>query len=72
MIRMHLFKFKCFTKTSTFVVLLLISGKGITPDVAREIFDAGADVITMGNHTWDNRAILQCIDAEPNLIRPAN
>ena len=47
-------------------------GKGITPDVAREIFDAGADVITMGNHTWDNRAILQCIDAEPNLIRPAN
>ena len=47
-------------------------GRGITPEVAQEIYRAGADVITMGNHTWDNRTILQYIDSDPYLIRPAN
>ncbi|MEA4892772.1 MAG: TIGR00282 family metallophosphoesterase [Peptococcaceae bacterium] len=47
-------------------------GKGITPEVAKELYDLGVDVITMGNHTWDNRGIFQCIDSDPNLIRPAN
>jgi metallophosphoesterase (TIGR00282 family) len=47
-------------------------GKGITEAVAREFYDLGVDVITMGNHTWDNRQILDFIGQSPGLIRPAN
>lgn len=47
-------------------------GAGITPDVVREIFDAGVDVITGGNHTWHNRDAYEILDAEPRLLRPAN
>ncbi len=47
-------------------------GKGITEEVAKEIYDLGVDVITMGNHTWDNRDIFNFIDHTPSLIRPAN
>ena len=38
----------------------------------REIFKAGVDVITGGNHVWDKREMLEFIDSEPRLIRPAN
>jgi metallophosphoesterase (TIGR00282 family) len=48
------------------------SGNGITEDVAREIYDSGVDVITMGNHTWDKKQILDFIDHDTNIIRPAN
>lgn len=47
-------------------------GNGITPDVARELTDAGADVITLGNHSWDKREIVPAIDSLPNLLRPLN
>jgi metallophosphoesterase (TIGR00282 family) len=47
-------------------------GSGLTPDTAEEIFAAGVDVITMGDHTWDQKEILQIIDREPRLLRPAN
>ncbi|MGE5416942.1 MAG: TIGR00282 family metallophosphoesterase [Acidobacteriota bacterium] len=47
-------------------------GKGITRDVAKELFDAGVDVLTMGNHVWDNKDVYNFIDDEPRLIRPAN
>jgi len=47
-------------------------GKGITRDTAKDLFDAGVDVLTMGNHTWDNREILKFIHDEPRLVRPAN
>lgn len=47
-------------------------GKGITEPVADEIFKLGVDVITMGNHVWDNRDIFGFIDDQPRLIRPAN
>lgn len=47
-------------------------GKGITRDSARELFAAGVDVMTMGNHTWDNKDIFSFIDNEPRLIRPLN
>jgi len=47
-------------------------GAGITADVIREIFDAGVDVITGGNHTWHNREAYETLDAEPRLLRPAN
>lgn len=47
-------------------------GKGITRDVAKELFDAGIEVLTMGNHVWDNKDVYNFIDDEPRLIRPAN
>lgn len=45
---------------------------GITPDQAEDIFDAGADVITMGNHTWGKREIVSYMDDCPRILRPAN
>ena len=45
---------------------------GITPDQAEEIFDAGADVITMGNHTWSKREIVPYMDDCRQILRPAN
>ncbi|TAL31338.1 MAG: TIGR00282 family metallophosphoesterase [Spirochaetes bacterium] len=47
-------------------------GNAITPGVCHELFNCGVDVITTGNHIWDNRDILQVIDTEPRLLRPAN
>ena len=47
-------------------------GFGITYDVAQEIFGAGVDLITMGNHTWDNRDIYHVLEEEPRIVRPAN
>ena len=47
-------------------------GKGLTQSVLDEILDLEVDVITTGNHVWDNRDIFRFIDTEPNLVRPAN
>lgn len=48
------------------------AGAGITAQLCREMFDAGVDVITLGNHAWDKREIATYIDEEPRLIRPIN
>ena len=45
---------------------------GITPRQAEEIFDAGADVITLGNHSFSKREIADYLDENPNILRPAN
>ena len=45
---------------------------GLTPQQAEDIFDAGADVITMGNHTWGRRELVPYAKSCPNLLRPAN
>ena len=45
---------------------------GITPNQAEDILDAGADCITMGNHTWAKREIVAYMDDCPQIIRPAN
>jgi metallophosphoesterase (TIGR00282 family) len=47
-------------------------GVGITPATAKELFRAGADVLTGGNHSWDKREILPFIEECPTLLRPAN
>ncbi|MGB0696683.1 MAG: TIGR00282 family metallophosphoesterase [Rhodospirillaceae bacterium] len=47
-------------------------GFGISPKIADEFFEAGCDVLTTGNHAWDQRDIIPHFDAEPRLIRPAN
>ena len=48
------------------------AGRGITFAAADDLFRAGVDVITMGNHTWSRKEILNLIDDHPRLIRPAN
>lgn len=46
-------------------------GFGLTPPVAEEIFASGVEVITLGNHTWDRKEIMDIID-DPRIVRPAN
>lgn len=48
------------------------SGVGITPGQAEQLLDSGADVITLGNHSFGRREILPMLDEEPRLLRPAN
>lgn len=45
---------------------------GLLPRQANAIFDAGADVITMGNHTWDKQQIVDYMERNPYIVRPAN
>jgi metallophosphoesterase (TIGR00282 family) len=47
-------------------------GFGITEAICHELIDAGADVITTGNHVWDQREALVFIERQPRLLRPAN
>ena len=47
-------------------------GKGLTPSIFAELIKGGADVVTSGNHIWDNPKVLEIIDEEPFLLRPAN
>ena len=47
-------------------------GFGITPAICGEFFAAGVDVITLGNHAWDQREIISYIESEPRLLRPLN
>ncbi len=48
------------------------SGYGLTASVLQEIFKAGVDVVTSGNHIWDKKEVLPILDHEPRLLRPAN
>ncbi len=48
------------------------AGFGITAKICRGFFDAGVDVITTGNHVWDQREIINFIGGEPRLLRPHN
>ena len=48
------------------------AGSGITAALAKEIFDAGADAITLGDHTWGQKEFPAQIDSVANLVRPAN
>ncbi len=45
---------------------------GLMPRQAELLYSAGADVITMGNHTWDKAQIVDRMDDDPYLLRPAN
>ena len=49
-----------------------ISGTGLTPQQADDLFAAGADVITLGNHTWSRLQIADYLDQNPYILRPAN
>jgi metallophosphoesterase (TIGR00282 family) len=47
-------------------------GVGLTPQTAAELFEAGVDALTGGNHTWAKREAYELLDADPRLVRPAN
>jgi metallophosphoesterase (TIGR00282 family) len=47
-------------------------GFGITEDICKELFEAGADAITGGNHTWDRAEIIPIMESERRLLRPVN
>jgi hypothetical protein len=55
-------------------------GFGLTPPIAEDLFDLGADVLTTGNHVWDKKELIDLISAEPDdsrerarrILRPAN
>ena len=47
-------------------------GSGITPGTASEIFEAGVDVITCGDHLWDQREVVSLLNNEPRFVRPEN
>ncbi|WP_420346920.1 TIGR00282 family metallophosphoesterase [Pelagibius sp.] len=48
------------------------SGFGITEKICRQLFEAGVDVISGGNHSWDQREVMAYIGGEPRLLRPHN
>lgn len=61
--------------TTDFVVVNgenVAGGIGITPKTADELFAAGVDVITLGNHTYRHREIYDYLDAKDRILRPAN
>ena len=47
-------------------------GSGITPRTAEEIFSAGVDVITSGDHLWDQKEVLELLANERRFLRPLN
>ena len=47
-------------------------GVGITKKITEELLESGADVITTGNHVWDQKEALEFIAAEKRLLRPQN
>lgn len=47
-------------------------GIGVTPDTANELINAGADVLTSGNHVWAQKDIIPVLNSDTPLIRPLN
>jgi len=47
-------------------------GSGITPKTAAEIFSAGVDVITSGDHLWDQKEVMELLEREERFLRPSN
>jgi metallophosphoesterase (TIGR00282 family) len=47
-------------------------GSGITPAVAAEIFSAGVDIITSGDHLWDQKEVVELLQSDARFLRPLN
>jgi metallophosphoesterase (TIGR00282 family) len=47
-------------------------GRGLTPQTADELFEAGVDIMTSGNHIWENREIYPVLDSDAPIVRPLN
>jgi metallophosphoesterase (TIGR00282 family) len=50
----------------------IAGGVGITEETAKDLYDAGVDVITLGNHTYRHRDVYGYLDSERRMVRPAN
>ncbi len=66
-----------YLKRTTGADFVVVNGEnaavvGLTPNQAEEIFDAGADVITMGNHTFGKRELVDYLEENSRILRPAN
>ena len=66
-----------YLKRKTNADFVIVNGEnaavvGLTPEQAEDILDAGADVITMGNHTFGKRELVPYLDDTPQILRPAN
>ena len=66
-----------YLKRKTGADFVIVNGEnaavvGLMPDQAEDILDAGADVITMGNHTFGKRELVPYLDDTPQILRPAN
>jgi len=66
-----------YLKRKTGADFVIVNGEnaavvGMTPQQGEDILDAGADVITMGNHTYNKREIVPYLEDCPQIIRPAN
>ena len=48
------------------------TGVGLTKDICNDFFNSGVDVITTGNHVWDQKDIMKYIEKENRLLRPFN
>ena len=48
------------------------AGFGITPAICKDFWAAGADVITAGDHVWDQRELIPYLSTEKRLLRPQN
>lgn len=48
------------------------NGNGITYYIANELYNAGVNAITLGNHTWSKREVMNFLDVEKRIVRPAN
>ena len=66
-----------YLKRKTGADFVIVNGEnaaavGMTPQQGEDILDAGADVITMGNHTFDKRELVPWLEDCPQVLRPAN
>ena len=66
-----------YLKRNTNADFVIVNGEnaavvGMTPNQAEDIFDAGADVITMGNHTFGKRELVEYLEDTSRVLRPAN
>ena len=50
----------------------MAGGSGVTPSTASEVFEAGVDVMTCGDHLWDKREVVSLLKNEPRFVRPNN
>ena len=50
----------------------MAGGSGVTPATAAEVFEAGVDVMTCGDHLWDQREVVGLLNNEPRFVRPDN
>ena len=66
-----------YLKRKTGADFVIVNGEnaavvGMTPQQGEDILDAGADVITMGNHTWAKRELADYMEDCPQILRPLN